>query len=325
MKKLFALLLTLGFLIPFLYGCEEDKFWETTYATLESLTIADYEEYMGVTDLTYSEKITTAIDVSTTEFAILTEYQNILNSCVTSIKKLYGTFQTAPLEPTSKMKSSHNDLIKEIEDYKEAIITFRNEKTKFENNIALLNIAGSLANSPSANQLLIEYKYDFYDLIISANQLDQAFIEAFSQTYFAVSADEQAIASITSFQFEAGVCIALSSISNSYITWLEENEKLLPEKKFDGLETLITNINQNSLSTNGYGEWVELYFNHKAENEMFQKAIDKVNYKEFSTLFSGDISLYAQENPIFKAYILKIQKYLEAYSSSFIQATISLF
>ncbi len=310
MKKIFIVLLSLSFAFTtfLMTGCNEDeKYWENVYNQITSFN--NNTEYTFVTEIdnviTYNNTaLNSQVGTSGNEYYTLkNDYERLLDCLLFMFNHYCESLQVTP-PLNDEVKSKYYDFSAKLSDFENAIKTFKQKKTSFEN-----SISGDL-NSVLNLQKLRVFKIDFANIIHEATRFNSSFEQLYTTAYHnipsSIGEDEliglEALANsiILNNTTKAFVNYAFSSVEKDVINLAHIDRT--PYAKLNQLKanhTKVTLVNRTEALQN----WLSAYnaFNNELNN--FSIALNNVNLKEYYIDYSANKSNYVSAKPQNEDYL----------------------
>ena len=270
MKKHFlSFVLVLALCFPFLTACGGGT---TSIDVKNSLT--ELFQNQNITniingELDYPERIQTKIQTADERYAVLEVYSQILNAEFKIINNNFGSFAISA--PNAK---NENSLCKKVLD---ALNEFNAETENFISSKdyyfgVIENI--ELDNVIADNNLNV-FKQAFSNLIVKANALNLAFVNAHTNLYGNPDFKNENNTYLKSVTLNA-----YADFLNVYVQFAFVEFNCLHKNItafYDSLTSLINKINSSSFNQSNFSAWLEVYTAYEAERDIVLEGLEKID------------------------------------------------
>lgn len=308
MKKLVSLILLLTFSFIFVACGEPDEFWKNTAKTYETILGTDElpinQEIFYDEAVTYSSKITDAINNNTTGYYVLNIYEDMLHNSFIATKNYYNNFGIVTLKTQDEnVKQKHNELVDSINNLKSEIANFNVAKNTFINNLESIS---NITTSPIALQELKEYKREFSKLILAVSECNNLFLDTYEISYEILQNENDVDIKYCYISSLTKVIYAF----NLYAFGENDGQYLSSTSASSFIFYLIEKLDNNvTFTSTNFEEWKDVYNSYLAELSLFEECLQKIEVTNYDETDKFETAYYNKINNFMTNYIYEMYSF----------------
>ncbi|MBR5012529.1 MAG: hypothetical protein IKY15_01175 [Clostridia bacterium] len=285
MKKILPFALACLIMVPLASACNPTTEHKDVYKEWTAFAEdASYAEFFAG-NILFSDDIQSAKVTSTSPFHTLTYCETLIKASLQNVDLFSDVFLLVPDHNQNSIRTLCSDVLIKLDNFKEEIGKFRQEKNRLENQIEIHGGTSSTAAVAELDDFLL----DIGNLTISANNLQISFNNAFTKLY-SLPIDREL--SGDALDIKASVSTVQSLLIDDCITYsIKEFNGYHPDETtrlYNAVKNLNAKMASGTAIGTNYATWLESYRLFKAEDNMFKSSINRVDLTKDNSNLTGE-------------------------------------